>query len=240
MRLFLIGNGPSLTPADLDMLKGEESWASGRIDLIYPKTDWRPTRGFWGEWCKGPKDLASIKTNLAEGFPYWMRLTAAEHLLEKFVPMDFPAEPASFWKFELPIPMHHRVSFYDWCGSEHAGMFQDRNADIVPTEWHLPGICRFGSTFHVMLQVAIREGYKEIICLGLDLEYNEGQTGNYFDDGYQIKNWGAKLADQTNRTHVYAHQLALQGALNAGAIILNATRGGALDVYPRVDFDSLF
>ncbi len=223
------------------MLKGEESWASGRIDLMYGRTDWRPTRGFWGEWCKGEKDLDSIRVHLIQEYPYWMRVDAAEYLLRSFSPMDFPAEPPSFWKFDLPIPLHHRVTFYDWCGSKHAGMFQDRDADIVPDSWHLPELCRFGSTFHIMLQVAIREGrYDKIICLGLVLNYNEGQTGNYFDDDYQIKHWGAKLADQTNRTHVHAHTIARDGAAERGVTILNATKGGALEVYPRVDFNSLF
>ncbi len=239
-RLFLIGNGPSLTPEDLDKLTFEESWASGRIDLMYPRTGWRPTRAFWGEWVKCREDYDSLHTHLAQDYEYWIRRDAAEYLLNSWVPLDFPDRPASYWKFQFPVTYPEHVHFYDWCGSKHAGMIQDRNADIIPETWHLPELCRFGSTFHIMLQVAVLEGYKEIICIGLDLNYNEGRTGNYFDDDYQIKHWGAELADRTNRTHILAHEIALKGARYRGATILNATRGGALEVYSRVDFDSLF
>ena len=50
------------------MLTFEESWASGRIDLMYPRTGWRPTRAFWGEWLKSEKDLDSLRTHLAEDY----------------------------------------------------------------------------------------------------------------------------------------------------------------------------
>jgi hypothetical protein len=41
-RCFIVGNGPSLTPEDLDMIKGEFSFGSNRIYDIYEKTTWRP------------------------------------------------------------------------------------------------------------------------------------------------------------------------------------------------------
>ncbi len=230
-----------MTPEDLDLLTFEECWASGRIDLMYHRTGWRPTRAFWGEWCKVERDLDSIRVHLAEDYEYWMRRDAAEYLLNTWVPMDFPDRPHSYWKFQFPVDIPERVQLYDWC-SDHAGMLQDRDADIVPDRWHLPKLCRFGSTFHIMLQTAVLEGYTHIYCLGLDLNYSEGQeeADNYFDPGYQIKYWSDTLADQTNRTHVLAHQIAQKSASWRGATIYNATRGGALEVYPRVNLDDLF
>ena len=207
---------------------------------MYPRTTWRPTRAFWGEWAKGRRDYDSILAHLAQDYEYWMRRDAAEHLLNKFVPMDFPARPLSYWKFELPIEYPERIHFYDWCGNRHAGMIQDRNADIIPSAWHLDdGLCRFGSTFHIMLQQAVIEGYKEIYCIGLDLNYSS-EVVNYFDHGYQLKEWSPELADRTNRTHVLAHEIARDEAKSRGVTIYNATRGGSLEVYPRRKFDSLF
>lgn len=40
---FIIGNGPSLDAADLDVLKDHPCFASNKIFLIFGKTDWRPT-----------------------------------------------------------------------------------------------------------------------------------------------------------------------------------------------------
>ena len=42
-RIFLVGNGPSLNDMNLDLLENEYSIAMNRIELIYPKTKWRPT-----------------------------------------------------------------------------------------------------------------------------------------------------------------------------------------------------
>ena len=47
-RIFLVGNGPSLNDMNLDLLENEYSIAMNRIELIYPKTTWRPT---WYMFC---------------------------------------------------------------------------------------------------------------------------------------------------------------------------------------------
>lgn len=42
-RAFVLGNGPSLTIADMDLLKNEVTFASNKIYLAYDQTEWRPT-----------------------------------------------------------------------------------------------------------------------------------------------------------------------------------------------------
>jgi hypothetical protein len=42
-RCFIIGNGPSLKPEDLEKLKNEYTFASNKIYKIFNKTTWRPT-----------------------------------------------------------------------------------------------------------------------------------------------------------------------------------------------------
>jgi hypothetical protein len=42
-RCFIIGNGPSLLPEDLEKLKGEITFASNKVYKIFNKTTWRPT-----------------------------------------------------------------------------------------------------------------------------------------------------------------------------------------------------
>jgi hypothetical protein len=42
-RCFIIGNGPSLKPEDLERLKGEFTFASNKIYKIFDETTWRPT-----------------------------------------------------------------------------------------------------------------------------------------------------------------------------------------------------
>ncbi|MDR7079135.1 hypothetical protein J2Y03_004192 [Neobacillus niacini] len=42
-RCFIIGNGPSLKPEDLERLNGEITFASNKIYKIFNQTTWRPT-----------------------------------------------------------------------------------------------------------------------------------------------------------------------------------------------------
>lgn len=42
-RCFIIGNGPSLSSADLDLIKDEVSFAANSIFKIFESTSWRPT-----------------------------------------------------------------------------------------------------------------------------------------------------------------------------------------------------
>jgi hypothetical protein len=42
-RCFIIGNGPSLRPGDLERLKGEFTFSSNKIYKIFNNTTWRPT-----------------------------------------------------------------------------------------------------------------------------------------------------------------------------------------------------
>lgn len=42
-RCFIIGNGPSLVAADLELIKNEHSFAANSIFKIFEKTSWRPT-----------------------------------------------------------------------------------------------------------------------------------------------------------------------------------------------------
>ena len=42
-RCFLIGNGPSLTPEDLNKIKGEITFGCNKVFKIFDETEWRPT-----------------------------------------------------------------------------------------------------------------------------------------------------------------------------------------------------
>ncbi len=60
-RCFIIGNGPSLTGKDLDLIKGEVTFACNRIYNIYDKTDWRPTYYMCGDRQCLLDEIANIK-----------------------------------------------------------------------------------------------------------------------------------------------------------------------------------
>jgi hypothetical protein len=109
--------------------------------------------------------------------------------------------------------------------------FTHYDDEDAPTDWHLPLLCTYGSTVQVGIQLAKQEGYSPIYLVGCDLGYGNGQ--DHFDDGY-IGNRGEFLreAKYANGDNVAAHEVAQN---SSSVPIYNATIGGDLEVYERVD-----
>lgn len=87
----------------------------------------------------------------------------------------------------------------------------------------------------VALQIAMYMGFKEIYLLGVDCNYMKRSKQNYFFEDEVIDN-----KDHNVHSMILDYQAVRKYAEKKGIKIFNATRGGALEVFPRVDFDSLF
>ena len=88
---------------------------------------------------------------------------------------------------------------------------------------------------YACIQIAVYMGFKEIYLLGVDCNYCKGSNSNYFF-------WEQK-ADVMNHKEdrmVLSYESAREYADSHGIKIYNATRGGMLEVFERVEFDSLF
>lgn len=92
-----------------------------------------------------------------------------------------------------------------------------------------------GTVTYVCLQLAVYMGFSEIYLLGVDCNYTMGSKNNHF------------IADEEedHRNHredfmILAYKYAREYADAHGIKIYNATRGGMLEVFERVEFDSLF
>lgn len=99
-------------------------------------------------------------------------------------------------------------------------------------EWGIYG----GSTVtYGCIQMAIYMGFKEIFLLGVDCNYLTNSNNNYFFE--------EKVQDTLNHREdrmIMSYRAAKKYADEHGVKIYNATRGGMLEVFERVDFDSLF
>ena len=110
----------------------------------------------------------------------------------------------------------------------------------------LPLVYEAGSTSYIMLQMAVNMGFKEIYFLGMDNDFP-----------VIVKHDGTVIIDEKIKHHFYEDQklrlttynkdmfeaeyeYARDYCKNKGVSIYNATRGGKLEVFERVDFDSLF
>jgi len=220
MRIFLIGNGPSLNDTPLDLLKDEETMAMNKIDLIYDKTEWRPTFYFRIDYNSLDKDWKeSVLANLA--------VCRAGFLWDMFrdgYPKDHPNHN------DLPdgIGYQPNVTWLPRCEKHH--YYSGGNSNGM-TKWHFPDICTGVGGMSAMLQLAVRLGYEEIYLLGCDLGFTDDITKNHFDPSYQFFD-PRDVSKAQNKNNEWLHKVAKECS---PVPIYNASVGGNLDTYPRVD-----
>lgn len=222
-RCFIVANGPSLRAEDLDLLhrRGEITFGMNRIYKLFDRTEWQPTYYV----CE---DELICQSQQAE-------INAVE-AKEKFIPIEL-----KWW---------HDISIENACYFHLNYKEQERypfgfSADIA----HQID-CR-GTVTCSCMQIAAYMGFSEIYLLGVDHNYRvtidiNGNTitdpnaKDYFCEGYDADIKDIVVHDMGNNTRAYMDAKAYCDATDGKTTIYNATRGGKLEVFPRVEFDSLF
>lgn len=229
-RCFVIGNGPSLTPEDLDRIKGEYSFASNRIYYIYDKTQWRPTWYVSNDNVVIFSEIDNIKQS--GDYPKLLNYKAKKYGRKK-------EENIHYFFF-------NNGKFYiDPLGSEKAA--ESLHDDLSKY------VTRVATVTVTAIEFAIYMGFKEIYLLGVDNSYirQTDKSGKVYVDTTKkadyfagMKNADGKVGDCNSIAPIdalnYAYELAKEFSEKHGVKIYNATRGGKLEVFERVDFDSLF
>lgn len=212
-RCFIVATGPSLTIDDLNTLHehGETCISMNRVYNIFERTVWRPDY-YVIEDIKMIEDLREEIANL--------------ELPVKFV----SSMPESYWLQE---------------NSETSIKYQLAllNVDQAPPLFstHADKCVYAGSTVtYICMQMAVYMGFQEIYLLGVDFNYSKDlyHQRNHFE-GYD-KDKEIRLNDVYPEKMEQAYESAKRFADSHGIYIYNATRGGKLEVFERVDFDSLF
>lgn len=220
-RCFILGNGPSLNPDDLTKLNanGEITFATNRIYNIFGKTEWRPTF-----YCC--EDEMIIQEKQSE-------INSIE-AREKFIPIN--------------LKWYHNVNVNDAC---YFFMNYDRDKDekySFSTDISKQINCRGTVTFTCM-QIAAYMGFSEIYLIGVDHNYqkiinDEGEVvvdnsvKDYFCEGYDEDIKGQVVHNMGNNTLAYIDAKKYCDE-SKKTTIYNATRGGKLEVFKRVDLDEL-
>lgn len=227
-RIFLVGNGPSLNDMNLDLLENEDSIAMNRIELIYPKTKWRPSYYIFcssncqdRRWGKGwSKSVVKASKEPKTTPLIWNRYknnienNAGESLDESTIFLNTFSE--------------NKVGNDD-CFSTNA---EDR-------------LDKSGTTMNVALQLAYYMEYDEVYLIGIDSNWktlsdskqNDKGDENHFHPEYHasIGN-GAHEFWRMNTTHKTAKKFYDE----RGTKIMNAGINSAINAYEKVDFNSLF
>src|SRR3990172_5386329 len=205
MRCFIIGNGKSLKASDLDPIMGQPSFACNRIGLIYPETKWRPTAYIHPE-------------SLAPDIPY----------IQENIDLGIECYIGEY--FQKGITSGPNVKFIKDC---HHHLLDFDSAEL-PDEWHLPQPCTFGGSVNVAMQIAVLNGFDELVLMGCDLEYNT-RNRSHFSPAYE--HGGEQSPFYASRNAFYGHVQALNWIRRRkqNITVLNATRGGLLELWPRME-----
>ena len=215
----VIGNGPSLRLEDLTKLHelGIKTFACNRIHKVFDQTRWRPDYYFMSD----------------------NNLVASDH--------GAPSE--GFEGIECFYPKRHKKAINNKESNFYLEHKFDWNKEGRFSPDAAKGIYPAASVTTEMLQFAYYMGFSEVYLIGVDFSYNitkaTGETKYSYndEDNYFIKGYlkPGEVADMPNFTANLLSFKAAKDAFDAnGRIIRNATRGGKLEVFERVDLDDLF
>lgn len=218
-RCFIIGNGPSLRCDDLDALVNEFTFASNGIYNIFEKTEWRPTYYV----CV---DRNALSLNIDE--------ILSLNLNRMF--LDVYAKNKIKDKKDNIILINQHLTHFD--------IHKYTTANIGFSEDPTCYLCSGYTVTYAAIQLAIYMGFSTIILLGVDHNYarsidSQGRiksVNNERDHFFQRKEpKGFYYYEGVE----YAYSLANRVAQTKNIRIMNATRGGALEIFERAEFDSL-
>ena len=219
-RCFIVGNGPSLIAKDLERLhfNGEITFAFNRIYHIFNQTNWRPTYYI----SQDEKMLRGCKVEVD-----------AIQAKIKFIPAEMK------WYQGIDIK---RIRPFHIVNREKNGL-PDFSEDISKE------ICNSNTVVYSAVQIAVYMGFKEIYFIGVDhhFQFSQNNKGeiivdntvkDYFSDDYNKDKENLYIPNVEKSTLTY---IAMKKHCDErGVKVYNATRGGKLEVFPRVDFDTLF
>ncbi len=212
-RCFVVGNGPSLQRTDLSKLQNEFTLGMNRIYLAFEEY------GFQTSCLVSVNDL----------------------VLEQCY-QDIEA---------LSLP-----KFVTWRARKYFNA--DSDTFFLDTDYTLPenfngdatGRLYEGFTVtYVCLQLAYFMGFEQAILIGVDHNFatkgpanavvtSQGDDPNHFSAQYFGKGFRWQLPDLEGSERAY--RMAKQAYQADGRQILDATVGGKLNVFPKVDYDGLF
>lgn len=234
-RCFIIGNGPSLKQQDLTLLKDEVTFVTNwfplhenyqQIDPTYYCICAHEIFGGWNKKVEFDTKLYQLLKQRAQNsikiFPFFFKEGIEAQQL-------FDRDKVSYILYEPPVQEVHVAN--------------QMNLDIASQRMHM------GHTVISIfcLPIAYYLGFSEIYLLGCDCDYGmqkPGDSRSYFYDYSQHtsdapdfqwlqKSWSA------DGPMIQAYAVARQEFEAGGRKIYNATAGGKLEVFPRVNLEDI-
>jgi hypothetical protein len=220
-RVFVLGNGPSLKQTDLDLLKDEITIG---FNGIFLHDTFKPT-------------IYVVEDHLVAE-------DRATEIAEYQCPVKiFPSY------LGYCIPVQDNTIFLNHLPRRSFPVDTDFSDDVGEISY------TGGTVTYTGLQIAASLGFEEIYLIGVDASYkvenverstdygtgvlcSKSDDVNHFDSRYFGK--GYRWHDPNVNTMLQAYRKVRNYAKIKGITVANATIGGELEVFPRVDLYSLF
>lgn len=217
----VIGNGPSLRVEDLDQMKGAYTFGVNKIYDLFSMTDWRP-------YFYVIQDFKMLKAIFAEA-----EIATRDSHYRFFNSRIL--DLAQFPILEKPDDFYFYLkNDWDSCPHQPLPSFSD-DLSVCAYEGY--------TVLYSVLQLAVYLGFSRIYLLGVDHNYsvqNGGvmsglDTKDYFSGFKPLKNvpLNAPRLDRSEAAYFAAKSYCDGHDIQ----IFNATRGGCLEVFPRISFE---
>lgn len=215
----IVGNGPSLQIADLDVLAASDAvtFAFNKIFLAFDRTAFRPTYYMVEDFLVAENNAAAI--DALRGMPKLF-----PEVLLRWVKQDDDT---------ILFGLTHQ---------DPAAGVAEFSEDPLDLKWG-------SSVTYTAIELAFYLGCDPVYLIGVDFKFDvpagplpqvlaAGGERNHFLPHYRQpgERWNKPMIEFTR----LAYEAAYAHAQRTGRRIYNATRGGALEVFPRDDFDAQF
>lgn len=211
-RCFIIATGPSLKIDDLENLKDEYTFGMNSICMLYSKISFRPT--FYG--IQDQFVFSSLKEQLYKYYYDSSNVFVSDRIARyHYIPKS--------WKV---FPLNCAYNSYDrWFAGRFHACFSDDCYRVVYSGF---------SITQSLIQLAVYMGFQEIYLIGADCSFSKGSQNHVAEHGVV----DAQI-DTARDRNIAGYKAALEYAKEHSVEIFNATRGGELELFPRVSLDEV-
>lgn len=211
-RCFILCTGPSLKVEDIDKLKNEITFGMNSICLLSDQSDFRST--FYG--CIDVGVYKKLRQDIIEYCRDNTTVLVSDRIKKnKMVPDDW-----------ISVQTNVAYHTYDrWFKNKFWCKFSNDA---------FAGLYDMYSVTHFLIQIAIFMGFSKIYLLGCDCNQVKGKNVHFKE--YGVPDLSIDTARERN---INGFEEIKRYCDSHDVSVLNATRGGMLDVFERVNLDEV-
>lgn len=208
-RCFIVGTGPSLSIEDLNLISNDYSFSMNSIFKLFDKTSWRPN-------CYAISDPNVYKSLYDD-------IKSIEVDVKMFAP-----EVAKKGASHIIFPTNNRNYYLSQC-------FGSKTMNLGLSKKLNKYVNNGPSVVFCLIQIAIFMGFKKIYLLGVDCNYRSSETHSK----YASYNYARKISLNSGELMIKGYESIVDDLKEYNVEVINCTRGGMLEVFPRKDLEKI-